>query len=180
MAWGEESHVDVTGRWAGYYRQRDQERPIAAELTQAGEILTGTMTDGITSERRSVTEIVLEAGLAPGEDERIVERLRKALPGVEGKPVEYVWELPKESHLEGTVEGRRIAFVKTYKGEHTAGFETGGKRLEMLKDSHSVQYKGTLSVNGLEIEGEWSINAPRGTPRHGLVGEFLLRRTGKA
>jgi hypothetical protein len=175
---GDVSRADVTGRWVGHYLQRGKERPIAAELTQAGEVLTGSMTDGITSERRSVSEIALEAGLPPGEDERIVAHLRKSVPGGEGKPIEYVWELPKESGLEGSVKGRTVSFLKTYKGEHTAGFQVGQQRVEMTKDAHSVHYKGTLSADGLEIRGEWSIDAPAGVPRHGLTGEFVLRREG--
>jgi hypothetical protein len=172
------ARVDITGRWVGHYCQRGHERPIAATLTQAVDVLNGTMTDGITTERRSVSEIALEAGLAPGEDERIVERLRKSLPGSEGKKIEYVWELPKESALEGSVRGRTVSFLKTYKGEHTAGFRVGDKRIEATKDGHSVYYTGTLSADGLEIRGEWSIDAPLGVPRHGMTGEFFLWRDG--
>jgi hypothetical protein len=170
--------VDITGRWEGHYRQREKERPIAAELAQAGSVLTGLMTDDVTSERRSVSEIALEAGLPPGEDERIVAHLRRSVPGGEGKPIEYVWELPKESALEGTVQGRTVSFLKTYKGEHTSGFQVGRKRVEVANDAHSVHYSGTLSQDGQEIRGHWSIDAPPGASRHGLSGEFVLRRAG--
>lgn len=66
-----------------------------------------------------------------------------------------------EDHLfamiEGTRRGRTISFTKTYDG--SSGW------------THSVAYEGSLSADGTEIEGRWSIGAE-------ASGTFLMLRSG--
>lgn len=59
------------------------------------------------------------------------------------------------AELEGSVEGKHVAFIKHYDG-------TGGQQ-------HSVVYEGNLS--GDEIEGIWTIPSPPGN-----TGRFLMIR----
>lgn len=47
------------------------------------------------------------------------------------------------AHLSGTRAGMAVTFTKTYDG-------TGGW-------SHSVEYGGALSADGLEIDGRWAV-----------------------
>jgi len=62
--------------------------------------------------------------------------------------------------LLGVREGRRVTFRKTY--------EAAGPNYDL------VDYEGTLSANGIEIEGRWVI-------RRVWSGTFLMvRETGKA
>src|SRR3712207_4037886 len=94
--------LDLTGRWAGHYWQHGQPRPITADLAHAGGRLTGTMWDGETEFEQSVFEAAAEAGLPPGDDERIVARLRELFPGSRD-PVRSATRLPANSVLEGDV-----------------------------------------------------------------------------
>jgi hypothetical protein len=79
--------MNVTGRWAGNYFQHGRPRPIVADLVQAGERLTGSMRDGVTDSESSVTELASEAGLPPGGDEQIVDRLRRMFPDAPATPI---------------------------------------------------------------------------------------------
>jgi hypothetical protein len=65
--------------------------------------------------------------------------------------------------LEGSLEGTKVAFVKTYDG-------TGGW-------SHSVPYSGTLSPDATEIEGTWQIIETGYMP---FTGRFLMIRSNGA
>jgi hypothetical protein len=62
--------------------------------------------------------------------------------------------------LEGSLAGTAVTFVKTYDG-------TGGW-------SHSVPYSGTLSPEGLEIEGTWEIKEAGYMT---TTGRFLMIRS---
>jgi hypothetical protein len=65
--------------------------------------------------------------------------------------------------LEGSIAGDSVAFVKTYDG-------SGGW-------NHSVPYSGSLSPDGLEIEGTWHIKDIGFLP---VSGRFLMIRSGGA
>jgi hypothetical protein len=67
------------------------------------------------------------------------------------------------ANLEGSVEGSKVSFVKTYDG-------TGGW-------NHGVPYTGTLSPDGLEIEGQWQIVEAGYMPTY---GRFLMIRSSGA
>lgn len=64
--------------------------------------------------------------------------------------------------LEGTVDGSRVHFVKTYDG-------TGGQH-------HAVTYDGQLNGDRSEIEGQWHIRSPYGAGS----GRFLMIRARRA
>jgi hypothetical protein len=60
--------------------------------------------------------------------------------------------------VDGSLGGNEVSFLKTYDGS--------------ADRSHSITYNGTLSVDGLEIEGTWSIPGD-------WSGRFLMiRNTG--
>lgn len=65
--------------------------------------------------------------------------------------------------LEGSVAGDNVDFIKSYDG-------SGGW-------SHSVPYSGSLSPDGLEIEGTWHIKDVGFLP---VSGRFLMIRSGGA
>jgi hypothetical protein len=62
--------------------------------------------------------------------------------------------------LEGSLDGSKVAFVKTYDG--SGGWD------------HSVPYTGTLSPDGTEIEGAWEIVEAGYLP---ATGRFLMIRS---
>lgn len=62
--------------------------------------------------------------------------------------------------LEGSLDGAKVTFVKTYDG--SGGWD------------HSVPYTGTLSPDATEIEGTWEIVEPG---HHPFTGRFLMIRS---
>jgi hypothetical protein len=167
--------MNLTGRWVGEYLQHDRPHPIAAELVQAGEHLTGSMWDGITDGAYSIFEVASQAGLPPGADEQIVARLRTMFPDAPAAPIRYVTHLPPESALEGRVEGSTVYFLKTYQGIHFGGYKIGDVLVGFQSAVHAVSYRGQLSPDGGEIEGRWWIDPAPG-PSHRTEGHFTLRR----
>ena len=167
---------NLTGLWAGEYSQHSRTSPISAELEQSGEDLSGTMRDGVTDRDQSLFEVAAEAGLAPGEDERISAELRALFPDAPTAPIRHVSHLPEESRLEGRVDGSVVYFLKTYQGSHSSGFQVGDTLVGVEVPNHSVHYRGKLSPDGQELEGKWWIDAnPEfSTPR--IQGSFSLRR----
>ena len=94
--------TNLTGRWAGEYRQSGRAAPIEADLVVDDDgRLTGTMRDGQTDQDLSVFEATASAGLPPGSDEQIEARLRALLPREVSGPIRYVTHLPTDSVLEG-------------------------------------------------------------------------------
>jgi len=134
------------------------------------------MRDGVTDSEYSVTEVALEAGLPPGGDEQIVDRLRRMFPDAPATPVRYVTHLPPDSVLQGWVKGLEVYFLKAYEGTHYGGYQIGDKVVGFQKAAHVVHYGGHVSPDGEEIEGKWWIEE---TPGHGprrAEGSFTLRR----
>jgi hypothetical protein len=168
--------LNITGPWAGNYCQHGRPQPIEADLVQAGERLTGSMRDGVTDRKISVTQVALEAGLPPGGDEQIVDRLRRMFPDAPAKEVVYVTHLPPDSALQGWVKGLKVYFLKIYEGTHYGGYQIGDTLVGYQNATHVVQYSGCVSSDGQEIEGKWWIED---TPGHGprrAEGAFTLRR----
>ena len=167
---------DLTGTWVGHYTQQGRSRPIAAELTQSGTRLTGTMHDGETESERSVFESAAEAGLPPGADEQIVLGLRQMFVDAPQAPVRCAAQLPAESLLEGEIWERTVSFRKTYQGEHFTGFRVGDRYVGTVIEDHQVHYRGEISRDGQSMEGKWWIN-PRPEVGSGRAeGGFALRR----
>jgi hypothetical protein len=174
--------TNVTGRWEGFYTQHEEQRPIAAQLTQQGARLTGEMVDGWTEIESSISEVAVREGLPPGADEQIVAKIRADHPEAPLGSVFAETQLPPHSLLEGEVEGRNVRFLKTYQGEHFAGFRIGTMRLRWKVDGHRVQYQGIVSPDGTQIEGHWRIQGGADPAKHAIrtEGGFLLRRTAAA
>jgi hypothetical protein len=168
--------TNVTDRWAGHYLLHGHSWPINAELVQAGERLTGSMRDGVTDKEYSVTELALEAGLPPGGDEQIVDRLRRMFPDAPATEVRYVTHLPPDSALQGWVKGPEVYFKKTYEGTHYGGYQIGDKLVGFEKESHVVHYGGRVTVDGQQIEGKWWIENKPGDGTRRAEGSFTLRR----
>jgi hypothetical protein len=167
---------NVTGHWTGHYLQRDEQRPITADLIQTGDRLTGTMSDGHTDQESTLFDLALAAGLPPGSDEQLELKIRGAFPKTPIGPVRYVSHLPSNSLLEGRCKNQVISFIKTYQGACFSGYRAGDQVIGVEKDGHAVHYEGRFSADGLEIDGRWWIDADRehGAPR--TEGLFSLRR----
>ena len=60
--------TSLSGQWTGIYFQHDRPHPIALEVVQDGERLTGLMRDGHTDQESSFFQVAAEAGLPPGAD----------------------------------------------------------------------------------------------------------------
>jgi hypothetical protein len=168
--------TNVTDRWVGHYFLHGNPWPIEAELSQAGERLTGSMRDGVTDKEYSVTELALEAGLPPGGDEQIVDRLRRMFPDAPATEVRYVTHLPPDSALQGWVKGPEVYVKKTYEGTHYGGYQIGDKLVGLEKDSHVVHYGGRVTADGQQIEGTWWIENTPGDGARRAEGSFTLRR----
>lgn len=168
--------VLLTGRWSGHYQQHGQSHPIQAQLHQEGGHLSGTMQDGETGTERSVFEAAIEAGLPPGADEEIEARLHELHPEVPtSAPVRALTVLPTDSVLEGMVREQRVYFLKTYQGEHFAGFRVGDQRVGRTITRHEVHYQGEINSEGTVLRGSWWIE-PRSQGERRAEGSFELRR----
>jgi len=168
--------TNVTDRWVGHYILHGEPWPIAAELVQTGDRLSGSMTDDVTDKEYSVTEVALEAGLPPGGDEQIVDRLRRMFPDAPATEVRYITHLPSDSTLNGWVRALEVYFLKTYDGTHYGGYQIGDKLVGFEKESHAVHYGGRVSSDGREIEGKWWIENSPGDGTRRAEGSFTLRR----
>jgi hypothetical protein len=168
----------LSGRWDGHYTQHDAAREISAEFTHSGPKLVGFMNDFCTMIEGSVDDFVLEQRMPPGSDERIVARIRSMCPGLERFPVRTLVELPPLSTIAGRVERTRIEFVKTYRGEHFAGYQVGDRRIGLRGSDQEIVYQGLLNASGTEIHGRWRVAGIRkaGSFSHRSVGTFVLRR----
>ncbi len=167
---------NITGLWAGNYFQHGRPQPIVADLVQTGEGLTGSMRDGVTDKEYSVTEVAIKAGLPPGGDEQIVDRLRRMFPNAPATEIRYVTHLPPDSVLQGRVNGMEVYFKKTYEGTTYGGYQIGDKLVGHQNADHVVHYGGRVSSDGQEIEGKWWIGDTLGHGPARAEGTFTLRR----
>ncbi len=168
--------VDLSGHWTGFYSHHNRPRPISADLSHSGESLQGTMNDEVTDFEDSVSELAMEEGLPPGADEQIVEKIRSLCPEAPLEPVRAAFHLPSDSKVEGEVQGRSVLFRKTYLGQYFAGFRIGEIRVGKLGEDQEVQYLGTLSSDGNEIQGQWQVLDEDDVPLQRTRGSFVLRR----
>src|SRR5262245_3147222 len=100
----------LTGEWHGHYTQNDVRHRIEATLTQDGDRISGRMIDLDTVTEQSLYDAVANAGLPPGADEQIAERLRELIPNAGDGPIITRSILPKESQLKGTLSGEFVRF----------------------------------------------------------------------
>jgi hypothetical protein len=167
---------NVTGRWVGNYFQHGRPQSIVADLVQAHQRLTGSMRDRETDFEYSITEWANEAGLPPGGDEQIVDRLRLMFPDAPATPIRYVMHLPPDSELEGWVKGPEVSFLKFYMGDQYGGYLIGDSVVGFQHAAHVVHYTGRLSTDGEAIEGRWWIDPTPGRGARRTEGSFTLRR----
>ena len=167
--------LSLTGNWEGYYTQSGEKRPIRATLVQEGDRISGTMIDAETDFDRSLFDAARQAGLPPGADETIDASLRRLHPEVGRGPIRAKSRLPADSRLEGSVDGDRVTFTKTYQGQHFIGYQVGDREIGSAKEDHSVEYWGRLSEDGSRMEGRWTICATE-SPKGFIDGAFLLQR----
>ena len=170
------SSMNLSDRWIGYYLQRGEECPIAADFFEAEERLSGFMYDGQPDRDYSIGEATAEAGLPPGEDEQIEAKLREMVPDAPASPIRYVSHLPPNSSLQGRRTGQTVYFLKTYQGTSFGGYQIGNQLLGIQKASHKVHYEGQLSPDGLVIEGRWWIDSDPVSATPQTEGLFHLRR----
>lgn len=167
---------DLSGRWTGYYLQHGQQHSITADLVQEETRLGGVMYDGEPDAEYSLFELAQHIGLAPGADEKIAEQVRAAYPDAPKGSIRYVTRLPTDSVLTGRRKEQHIYFLKSYQGTTFSGYKVGDQLLGTELPGHSVHYEGRLSYEGVEIDGQWWIDA---NPEIGSLrcqGLFFLRR----
>ncbi len=168
--------TNVSGHWAGSYRQHGSTFPIRAEFVQQGDRLAGSMIDAQPDDELSLFEAMGAAGLPPGADEQIAARVRAMVPESPREPIRYVSHLPSASVLEGHLRGQAVQFVKTYQGRAFGGFRIGQTLVGVENEGHSVHYDGEVSHDGQQIEGRWWIEANPSLSRVRMEGEFTLNR----
>ena len=136
------------------------------------------MRDRVTESESSVFEAAADAGMVPGDDEKIFATLRKLFPDAPSDSIRFITHLPPESALSGWVNGTTVYFLKSYQGDHIGGYKVGDDVVGYRHPSHSVHYKGRLSPDCLEIEGKWWIDPmpELGVQRRGLVQPSPARR----
>ena len=168
----------LSGRWAGHYTRNDRLYPVQCSLFHDGRRLCGAMRDATTLLVGSLSDLVTDEGLPPGQDERILERLRRLCPEGAGLPVATEIELPADSRIEGETSDRWVRFIKTYLGEYFAGFRVGSRRIGVRGSDQRVVHRGWITADGCSIEGQWFLLEPRrdvGATRV-VGGSFFLER----
>lgn len=166
----------LTGEWNGHYTQHGERHRIKALFTQDGRRLVGQMTDIDTVTEQSLYDAVADAGLPPGADEQIAERIYGALPDQPIGPIRTRSVLPSASKLEGTVSGEFVRFTKTYQGQSLYMYEMGDQGVGHARDGHSVEYSGRISSDGTTVSGQWVIYQPE-IPKGFIDGNFELHRS---
>jgi len=157
---------DLGGDWEGYYVQDGRQHGITMRLAQRGQSFVGSMRDADTllaGTQKLDREIF-------GDDTMAARLLGE---------VEILAELPEHSVVEGEVNGRVVDFIKTYQGPtHTSVRLAGKGEMVFEMTGHAVRYLGTLSTDGAEITGHWTIEPKDGARL--MRDRFTLRRAPNA
>lgn len=159
------THHDLSGDWEGHYVQDGRRHGIAMRVAQRGQSFVGSMRDADT----------LLAGTQTLDAEVFgTDSMAQRLLG----EVEILAQLPEHSVVEGEVHGRVAQFTKTYQGPTHTSVRFADKGEVVLEvTGHAVRYLGTVSIDGGEIAGHWTIEAQERGAR--LRDRFLLRRAAK-
>lgn len=153
--------LDLSGDWAGHYEQGGGRHGISMRIVQRGECFVGAMRDVDTL---MASREVLHALAADGAPQ----------PEVIGE-AEVLSTLPEHSTVEGEVAGRVVTFVKSYRGKSSTSVWVPGKaKMQFEAPGQQVQYRGTLTADGQQLAGHWTIAASSGGPE--LRDRFLLKR----
>jgi hypothetical protein len=160
--------VDVTGRWVGFYRHRWEQLgtyPIIAELSQAGNRITGEMYDQITDRSNYLDSLLDICGSDLAYDvrwgfETMIRRF--------GSETVISSRLPDTSDIQGMIAGDRVEFTKTYRG--TLEINVAIREHEVRSSrrvGHKVHYQGRLDDGQGCISGRWIIRY------RGFLGRIL-------
>lgn len=153
---------ELGGDWEGHYVQDGRKHGITMRLAQRGQSFVGSMRDADTLLAGTQT---LDREVF-GEDTMAARLLGE---------VEILAELPEHSVVEGEVHGRIVNFTKTYQGPtHTSVRLAGKGEMVFEMTGHAVRYLGTLSTDGAEITGHWTIEPKDGARL--MRDRFTLRR----
>lgn len=153
---------ELGGDWEGHYVQDGRKHGITMRLAQRGQSFVGAMRDADTLLAGTQT---LDREVF-GEDTMAARLLGE---------VEILAELPEHSVVEGEVHGRIVNFTKTYQGPtHTSVRLAGKGEMVFEMTGHAVRYLGTLSTDGAEITGHWTIEPKDGARL--MRDRFTLRR----
>lgn len=153
---------DLGGDWEGHYVQDGRKHGITMRVAQRGQSFVGSMRDVDTLLAGTQT---LDREVF-GEDTMAARLLGE---------VEILAELPEHSVVEGEVHGRVVNFMKTYQGPtHTSVRLAGKGEMVFEMTGHAVRYLGTLSTDGAEIAGHWTIEPKDGARL--MRDRFTLRR----
>ena len=153
---------DLSGEWAGHYRQNGGRHGISMRIAQRGESFVGAMRDADTLLASRET---LHAQAADGESKQ---------PEVLGE-AEVLSAVPEHSIIEGEVAGRVVTFVKSYQGKSSTSVWVGARaNMTFEFPGHQVFYRGTLDAAGQVLTGHWKIPPHHGGPP--LRDRFELRR----
>jgi hypothetical protein len=147
---------DLSGSWQGHYLQSGGRHGISMRVVQRGQSFVGHMHDAST----------ILAG-----------RTRMQTENSGTTEVELLSTLPADSTVEGEVDGRRVTFMKSYRGKATTSvFVPDRGPMQFEFPGHQVHYIGILDDSGHVLHGHWSIPGPEGTkPQR---DHFELRRIG--
>jgi len=152
-------HVDVTGRWTGFYRYISEGMPpfpIVAEIIQTGSRLSGEMYDQIT-DTSDTLERVLETRRAELPS-LVALRVEETIRQLGSKTMVVSTRLPDTSDIEGTIRGDQVDFTKFYRGavRHSSTID-GELFKEREVTGHRVYYSGRLDREAGYIAGRWII-----------------------
>lgn len=177
--------MDLTGKWKGHYfnnwngvefrKLAKSDRfafAIELEVVQEGSQIRGTMTDLRPCYEMSAREQFELLSPVMTLFEKVKAKMMLSLL----RNLVIRTNLPAASFVEGHIEGNEFSFTKVYEGQVTTTFVTNGKETSQVGDLLPILYEGTVSKNGLQIEGIFHVVGKKGPSEHGK-GQFLLRRT---
>jgi hypothetical protein len=168
---------NLSGSWQGHYRQFGRKFPIGAELRQDGTRLTGNMWDEVTRVSHSLAdELETLEGSRLGRD-TIGMVLAAPFAGAGASDVRSDTELPRDSSLEGEVQGRVVSFVKTYLGPQHKTVQHGALQVAEVTRS-SILYAGEVDAGGRIIAGTWTVR-PASWVQRAILRLFGLRQRGE-
>jgi hypothetical protein len=160
--------IDLTGRWVGFYRHRWEQLgtyPIVADFCQTGSKITGEMFDQITEQSNYLDDLLEIYG------ENLSSHLRENwVHSIQhlGTEIVHNSRLPDTSDIRGSIKGRRIEFVKSYRGTLECRLTVGERQIGSLRrEGHKVHYSGDFDQERMCLTGKWTIR------RRGLLGWVL-------
>ena len=172
--------VDLSGRWAGFYRYQSEqwgEFPITANLLQDGQRLFGEMWDGVTQFNDSLENLTEKYRGNYSLWEKFLLKLTRLSYGKGTVTVES--RVPSVSDLSGSVEGTSVNFTKQYRGRCEAKWLYKRTMYGARSIAYQVIYTGQFSREPDRLEGEWIIRRPTlfGNLRQPAArGTFQLQR----